>query len=180
MFRSKLERRGHDDYYAIDGWFPGSFGFSCLFDARTGTEHLYSELVFWYHLATKVVDVVSLASRLSSAFPRDYGFVVDLPEDYDVMAESKIETTFFGVSVKSNEQLFQWRGEIGGVLKGKVRGLYQYNFLNDAQAEELRYVGLPQASRLKDGLNVLTFADADALKSARTRYANASRESVHA
>ena len=177
-FRTKLERRGHDDYYAINGRLPGSFGFVVLFDAKTGTEHLYSELVFWYHPAANSVDIVSLALRLSSVFPSDYGFAIDLPADYDVHEESKIKRTFFGVSVKSNEQLFRWRTQIAGVLRGRVRGLYQYNFLNDAQAEELRRAGLPQPSRLKDGLSVLTFTDPDALKNAQMRYARASSESV--
>ena len=179
-FRSKLERRGHDDYYAIDGEAPGSFGFGCLFDARTATEHVYSELVFWYQLTTNTIDVVSLASSLSAVFPSDYGFVIDLPADHFASEEAKFKRTLSGVSLKPNEQLFQWRSKIGSVLQGKVRGLYEYNFLNDTQVEELRSVGLPPTSTLREGLNLLVFSDPDSLKSAQARYAQTMRASFNA
>lgn len=171
-FRSKLQRRGHADYYAIDGSTPGSFGFGCLFGAKTGTEHFYNELVFWYALTGKAIDVVALTSRLAAVFPTDYGYAVDLPSDYMASAESKFRRTLFGVSLAPNEQLVQWRTRIGGVLQGEVRDVFPYNFLNDAQAEKLRAVGL-QFAAFNGGLSVLTFTGPDALKNAQSRYAKA-------
>jgi hypothetical protein len=173
-FRSKLQRRGHDDYYALDGSTPGSFGFGCLFDAKTGTDHLYTELVFWYLLTGEDVDVVALVSRLSAVFPTDYGYAIDLPSDYIVSAEAKLRRTLAGVGLRQNEELFEWRRRIGGILQGEVRSVYPYNFLNDAQAERLRTVGLPQAAALGGtDLSVLALPEPHALEDALKLYAKA-------
>ena len=170
-FRNKLVRRGHADYYALNGEIPGSFGFSCLFDARTRTAHVYTELVFWYLVSLHQVNVELLVASLSRSFPIDYGFVIDLPPDYSVVMESKIKKTMFGAGVSTNKEFHRWRGEINTVLTGKVRGLYPYNFLNDAQVNELLSLGFPQASSLVPGLSILAFPDPIALEDARSRLA---------
>jgi hypothetical protein len=174
-FLKKLQGRRQDDSFAVDGESPGSFGFHCLFGAPTDTGHTYSELVFWYRMTDKSADVVALASRLSVAFAADYGFAADFPYDYDVVAESKIRRTLFGVSIGQSEESFQRCMRIGGVLNGEVYSLYRYNFLNDMQTEKLQSIGVTEALKLSGELNLLSFATSDALEHAKSRIADVTK-----
>lgn len=49
VFKNKLETKGHDKYYGLNGSTEGRFGFHILFDANLA-EATYSELIVWYKI----------------------------------------------------------------------------------------------------------------------------------
>ena len=177
-FRNKLEKRGHGDYYALtgyaDGYSEGPFGFDCLFDAMTNSCHTYNEIVIWYLPDKYEVNVNECVSALIEVFPIDYGYVVDLPYNYDVNTEAKNTNSFWSIifGFKSIHNKLGWCGNIASVLEGKIPDLFSVNFLNDKQADELKSIGLQSQQILKNGIRVLSIPDLTQLKSSRMIYRN--------
>ena len=169
-FRNKLAKRGHADYYGLEGGLGEPFGFSCVFvperDAQSGCDHL----LVWFNVQTHAANVLDLAKRLMRFFPANYGYVDDFPADYVLQVESRPKWALFGTSLKENPEHSRWRLRTHIVLEGRVRDIYRCNLLNVMQADALRSLAFPDPVPFVNDVSLLEFTDDDAFEECRSRY----------
>jgi hypothetical protein len=171
-FRNKLAKRGHADYYGLEGYCEESFGFSCLFEAITGVGHRYDELLMCFAIDRHQVDVLDLAEALIKLFPSDYGFIQDFRSDDNVMAEARRKRTLFGYTLKEDPEHSRWRSAIPTVLDGKIRKVYRYNLLNEAQVQALAPFDFPKPVRVVNGMSMVWLSDDAIFESCKRRYSS--------
>jgi hypothetical protein len=169
-FRNKLAKRGHADYYALDGYCADSFGFSGLFSAKTRAGHCYDELLVWFAIGKYAVEILDLADDLIRLFPTDYGYVADFPSDYNPLTESRRRKTLSGFTLKEDREHSTWRSAIPVVLDGRIRNVYRYNFLNRKQAEALASLGFPAPIRVTNEVSALVLTNDAEFEECKRRY----------
>jgi hypothetical protein len=171
-FRNKLAKRGHDDYYALDGRSETSFGFSCLFEAKADTGHSYDQLLVWFAIERHHLEILDLAENIIRLFPADYGFVEDFSSDYNLMAEARRKKTLSGYTLEPNLEHSRWTSAIATVLEGKIRKVYRYNFLNSTQVEALTPLRFPPAIRVVNGVSMVWLANDGVFETCTRRHSD--------
>jgi hypothetical protein len=170
-FRSKLAKRGHEDYYGLDANSGGSFGFFSQLKARTGGGHFYDEVCVWFAVDQHQIDAMALARSVALLMPVDYGYITDFPSGYDLRVESPRKRLLFGgYALRETADHAHWRANIPNVLEGMIRDVYPYNFLNRRQVEVLAKLGIPEPTTLTQHMSALVFSDDRALQECRRRY----------
>ncbi len=175
-FLKRLQDKGHDKYTGYTASVPNEFGFTCSFYSRSDTSSCaFVELVFWYGASQFAVDLPHLTKIIANAFPINYGYVLDLPDNYDVMMEMPIKKGIFGTSVSTNSKQYKWHQSVGRITEGGVRDLYRYNLLNPSQVDALGKMGIVGAVEVVSGISVLELTDDSLFKNARKRYADSGK-----
>jgi hypothetical protein len=169
-FRNKLAKRGHADYYGLEGGIGEPFGFWCFFMPERNGQAGWDEVVLWFDFRTHGIDVPPLAKTIIRFFPANYGYVKEFPADCLVPSESRPKKTFMGVTFVGDPEYESWRSRIPTVLDGKVRNIYRCNLLNAAQSHSLQSFGFPKAVPFAGDVGVLEFADDEAFKACADRY----------
>lgn len=77
----------------------------------------------------------NFVSDFYNIFKFDYGYIVDLGENYDFPTERKVKTGLFSQTVTVDESDRTWRFHIAGVSHGFLKKLYQSNYINQSHLE---------------------------------------------
>lgn len=80
--------------------------------------------------------LISFLSGLYNIFEYDYGYIVELNEDYDFSTEKKIKKKLFGQEISIEEIDKIWRFHSVGINYGFLKNVYPINILNKTQISQ--------------------------------------------
>ena len=150
-FKKKLEKIGHEKYYALSAETEDLFGFQLLlsakFDACT-----YSELIIWYSDEIAQIEFMNIVQPIQKVFNITSGYSIDIKGNYNLSTETENRQGVFGTSVKISYEHKKW---LNLAHRGKVRDLFMQNILNEAQTSKLKQIGVVSEKKFGD----LTFVE---------------------
>ncbi len=168
-FLNRLQKKGHDKYYAMHGSTTDHFGFELHLESGQGK---YNELIIWFDLSLYPADETGIVRELIDAFHTDYGYTVDFPTNYSITLESEIRYKWGTYSSSMNPDLSIWLKNIQTVHEGNLRDLYKINFLNPSQYARLAPTIASLVQHLADNLYVLEFNDAESFQAVKNHMAS--------
>lgn len=167
-FRSKLEKKGHEKYYALNGYTAGLLGFELLLEATCAADTTYSELVIWYSLQDFDVPFLDIAISLLQPLGATSGYEIDLPDNIlHVPSENRIRKTLGGIAVTISTEPRRW---VPGAMQGAVRDVFRNNIVNNAQKKHLESAGIIGSRLPGHDLTFIGFDDDLALQQAKSRF----------
>ena len=172
-FENKLQRKGHEAYSGYSANDGQRAGFHVNFFGSPPYGVRFLEIVFWFASSELQIDPSKIVQGISEVARIDYGYVSELPGNYDVFAEAPIKRGIFGISVDvGNNPLSQWYKSVHLITEGQVRDIYSINFLNQKQVDALRHHCDVQVSAIAQELYSLRIDSV----TERTRIRNCLRE----
>lgn len=78
----------------------------------------------------------SFISTLYFTFNYEYGYSLDLPENYDFGTERKMKKTLFGYKSTSNSFDKVWRFHSVGIKRGFIKDIYPVNIINSSHLSQ--------------------------------------------
>ena len=95
-FKNKLEQKGHDKYYGLDGSTESQSGFNILFNAPIGN-NFYTELIIWCNSVLLELDLKLCAKQLTEIFPISCGFEIEFGNQHQITSEDLTKKRWFGL-----------------------------------------------------------------------------------
>ncbi|WP_462169733.1 hypothetical protein [Pseudoalteromonas xiamenensis] len=134
-FKSKLNAKNHEKYYALTGKTEGKLGFNLLLDAILENQ-TYSELIIWWYTDCYTPSFEDVVKAVSPFYPISSGFELQFDDSYDTFSESKIKKGFFGgASTYITYDRLKW---IVNYESGDLRAVFGKNILSEAQLKRAR------------------------------------------
>ena len=134
-FKNKLEKKGHNDYYALSGITENDLGFEFLVDAIYKA-HKYSELIIWFNPKKFELSFEMLIRKFLVNCKISYAYEIELDSGFSIKSETKIKKGIFGgLSVTSSYENIKW---IENFTVGEYREIYKWNFMSFAQLSKAR------------------------------------------
>ncbi|KZN62075.1 hypothetical protein N473_21255 [Pseudoalteromonas luteoviolacea CPMOR-1] len=144
-FRNKLEKHGHDKYYALSGVTENVVGFELLFNA-VYNEHTYSELIIWYNPKDYDLTFEKVIRELICSCVMSYAYELEIEAGYDISTETKIKKGILGgLSVKVSYEHLAWMDDYEN---GGYRDIFKNNFMNRAQLAKVQEIN--QSLKVKE------------------------------
>jgi hypothetical protein len=82
-------------------------------------------------------NTIKICTTLINNFGFEYGFIHRFPKSIDGSTEKKIKRGLFSSGIKITENDLIWQFHSIGINHGYIKKLYNYNFLNKSQFENL-------------------------------------------
>lgn len=133
-FKSKLEKFGHEKFYALEGETPGKFGFRLLFNAKLA-RGTYTEFIVWYSKNEWTIEFKDVVKLVMDALSLSSGYEIEIEEGCDIRTENKIKRGLFGgISLKVSYEHLQW---ILVEEDSTIRAIYKHNVWNEKQLQRV-------------------------------------------
>lgn len=161
-FLSRLKERGHNRYQGYRGYSPSDnddlvsrFGFRTSFDSPSSEGYKLNTVVIDWLADDFQLDEATVVRQISASLPVSYGFSEDIPELFDVLAESPFKRPLLGsVSTSTNANYQAWQRRSSGLLDGEIRGIYSRNYLTELQLRHRDCRHMTDPEKVADGLYV--------------------------
>jgi hypothetical protein len=129
-FIGRLQKVGHEKYFALEGATIASFGFKLLCNARL-EEATYTELIVWYAQDEWKIDFKEVVAIVMGPLCLSSGYETVIDAGFDIRTEKKIKRGLFGgTSVEVSYQHLRW---IVGANDGAIRAIYEHNIWTENQ-----------------------------------------------
>lgn len=141
-FKTLLQSKGYDKFYDLTITNKRNSKIIEFLDTsdnleRKGGTYGYQELIIGYQILEQQIDLLKNINAIYEVFKFDYGYITDLPDNFDLSTESKIKRSFLTLEISVTASDLNWRSQIQLVLKGKLKDIYEVNILNLKQVENL-------------------------------------------
>ena len=135
-FKNKLEQKGHDKYYGLDGSTESRFGFNILFNAPIGN-NFYTELIIWCNSALLDLDLKFCAKQLTEMFPTSCGFEIEFGNQHQITSEDLTQKRwFFSQETLISYKHLEW---IQNFSNGETRTNSKNSLLSKKQLDKLQF-----------------------------------------
>jgi hypothetical protein len=98
----------------------------------------YQELIIGHKKPTYSSDLLRVANDIFEVFKFDYGYITQLPDNYDLINESRIRNMLGMITSGHSKEDWTWRNNTNKVLTGDIKDVYVINLLNDKQANKIK------------------------------------------
>ena len=134
-FKNKLEQKGHDEYYGLDGTTENHSGFNILFNAPIGN-NFYTELIIWCNSALLDFDLKFCATQLTQIFPISCGFEIEFGSQHQITSEDLTRKRWFGS--QGNQISYKHLEWIQDFSNGEIRTNSKNSLLSKGQLDKLQ------------------------------------------
>jgi hypothetical protein len=100
----------------------------------------YQELIIGHKKPAYSCDLLKVARDIHEVFKFDYGYITQLPDNYDLASESRIRNTLGMISSDDSPTDRIWRKNTNKILTGDIKDVYPTNLLNDRQADKINHM----------------------------------------
>lgn len=83
--------------------------------------------------------VEQIADKLTKQYEFDYGYITNLPSNYDSETERKIKKGIFSNALEINEIDHVWTFHSVGILEGFIKSIYSVNYLNNSHFIDIAF-----------------------------------------
>jgi hypothetical protein len=142
-FNNLLKTEGYEKFYAMTMSDKNNNVWIHFLDNaheldNKGWPFGYQELIIGHKKPTFSIDLLRVADDIFEVFKFDYGYITQLPDNYDLMNESKIRNTLGMIASGHSKTDLTWRNNTNKVLIGDLKNVYAINLLNDKQADRIK------------------------------------------
>jgi hypothetical protein len=137
-FKNRLEKIGHEKYYALDGGTDGRLGFNILLDAKL-KDTTYTELIIWYAKDAFDIKFTDIVNRVIVPLSLSTGYEIEINDGFNIQTENKIKKGFLGgISLKITYDHLQW---LLGCESGVIRDIFKKNIWSESQLKNVMLSG---------------------------------------
>jgi hypothetical protein len=137
-FKHKLEQKGHNEYYGLDGITESHSGFNILFNAPI-SNNFYTELIIWCNSALLDFDLKFCAGQLIEVFPISCGFEIEFGNQHQITSEDLTKKCWFGSQeTQISYKHLEW---IQNFSNGETRTNSKNSLLSKDQLDRLQLSG---------------------------------------
>ena len=142
-FKTLLQSKGYDKFYGLtitNKSYSKCIEFLDTSDnlERKVSTYGYRELIIGHQILEQQLDLVKVANEIYEVFKFDYGYITYLPDNFDLLSETRIKKGLLSSEVEVSASDLNWRSQIHLVLKGKLKDIYDVNILNSKQVENIK------------------------------------------
>jgi hypothetical protein len=157
-FINLLQSKGYDKFYGLTMSDKNHGAWIHFLDTaheldKKGWDFGYQELIIGHKRPLFSCDLLQVAAEIYKTFEFDYGYIAKLPDNYDLMNESKIKRTFGMISTTNSPTDWTWRNNTNRILDGAIKDVYPTNLLNQAQADSIKLKGF-EMTKLNDKISL--------------------------
>lgn len=157
-FASLLQSKGYEKFYALTMSDKNHETLIHFLDTaheldKTGEDFGYQELVIGHKRPLFSCDLLKVADEIYSVFEFDYAYITQLPENFDIIKESRVKKMFGVISSVDSPADWTWRNNTNKILTGAIKDVYSTNLLNDIQGEKIRAMGF-EMTKFNDKISI--------------------------
>lgn len=167
-FLNLLQTKGYEKFYALTMSDKNQDVWIHFMDTAHELDTMawdfgYQEIVIGHKTPLFLCDLQHISAKIYNVFPFDYGYITELPNNFDLIDESKIKSS---VSITD----WPWRKNTNKILTGAIKDVYPTNLLNDGQADMVKQLGY-EVTKFNDEIYVWN-VDKDELSVIRQQLRN--------
>jgi hypothetical protein len=141
-FNNLLQTKGYEKFY---GFSMENRNHEICFEfldtskdlKLNGWSHGYQELIIAHNNPPYSINLLQIAGEIFEVFKCDYGYITQLPNNYDLASESKITNMLGMISTVHSTIDWSWRANTNRILTGNIKDVYPINLLNDQQTNKI-------------------------------------------
>lgn len=157
-FINLLQSKGYDKFYGLTMSNKSHEAWIHFLDTaheldKKGWDFGYQELIIGHKIPLYSCDLLQVSADIYNSFEFHYAYITQLPDNFDIIRESKIKKMFGVISTADSPTDWIWRKNTNKILTGAIKDVYSTNLLNEIQGEKIREMGF-EVTRINDKIFV--------------------------